>query len=184
MTAARTVPARTGPGRAAAPAPLALPPQPEKGRPRPELRVVRSEKREQVLRRRRRTVLVALALSALAALIVFGIVAAHVVLAQNQFALTGLEADSRNKQAEYERLRLEMSELESPSRIIVAAQQRLGMVSPSNVTYLSPSLPGGPNTAAATAGTPANANANDGRTSAQPPPTSGYLTTKSHLAER
>lgn len=178
MTAARTVTSRTGSRRAAPPAPDSVPSRRETGRPRPELRIVRNAKREQVLRRRRRTALVALAVSAVVALIVFGVVVAHVVLAQNQFALTKLEADSRNKQAEYERLRLEMSELESPNRIILVAHQRLGMVSPANVTYLSPSLPGGPTTVAATTIT------TDARTSAQAPPTSGYLTTKSHLAER
>ncbi len=177
MTAARTVPARTPPSRPA-PAPLAMPSRPERGRPRPELRVVRSAKREQALRRRRRAALVALAVSALVALIVFGIVVAHVVLAQNQFTLAELEGDSRAKQAEYERRRLEMSELESPERIIVVAQQRLGMVAPATTTYLSPSLPGGPSTTAATVTIP------EQRTSAQAPVTSGYLTTKSHLAER
>src|SRR5205085_8213535 len=42
-------------------------------------------------------------------------------------------------QAHYESLRLEVAELEAPSRIVREAQERLGMVPPPGVTYLTPS---------------------------------------------
>lgn len=68
----------------------------------------------------------------------FGLVASHVMLTQGQFRLDTLRARTATEQDRYERLRLKVAELESPSRIVAAAQERLGMVSPPSVTYLSP----------------------------------------------
>jgi cell division protein FtsL len=73
-----------------------------------------------------------------AALSLFGVAAAHVVIAQSQFELARLERQSTEAQARYDRLRLQVAELESPARIVAAAQERLGMVSPPQVTYLTP----------------------------------------------
>lgn len=69
---------------------------------------------------------------------VFALVASHVVLAQGQFRLERLKARAAVEEARHERLRLHVAELESPSRIVAAAQERLGMVPPPSVTYLSP----------------------------------------------
>lgn len=68
----------------------------------------------------------------------FGLVASHVMLTQGQFRLDVLRARAASEQSRYERLRLKVAELESPSRIVAAAQERLGMVPPPSVTYLSP----------------------------------------------
>jgi cell division protein FtsL len=69
----------------------------------------------------------------------FGIVSLHVALTQGQFRLERLEARADAQQTRYERLRLQVAELESPDRIVAVAQERLGMVPPPGVTYLSPS---------------------------------------------
>jgi cell division protein FtsL len=79
--------------------------------------------------------------STLVALGLFGIVSLHVVLTQGQFRHERLEARADQQQARYEQLRLQAAELESPDRIVAVAQERLGMVSPPGVTYLSPSGP-------------------------------------------
>lgn len=68
----------------------------------------------------------------------FGLVASHVMLTQGQFRLDTLRTKTASEQARYERLRLKVAELESPSRIVATAQERLGMVPPPSVTYLSP----------------------------------------------
>jgi cell division protein FtsL len=71
----------------------------------------------------------------------FGLVAAHVMLTQNQFRLQKLERLAADEQARYERLRAHVAELESPARIAAAAQERLGMVPPASVKYLTPVVP-------------------------------------------
>lgn len=89
--------------------------------------------------RRRRARLAASALAALAATVVFGLVAFQVVLSEGQVRLEQLRRRAAAEQERYDRLRLEVAELESPGRVIAMAQQRLGMVAPPGVTYLSPS---------------------------------------------
>lgn len=104
---------------------------------RPPLRVVRpaeSARRSQARRRR----LVAASTVLLVAMTLFGVVVAHVVLTQNQFELQRVQNQAARQQAEYERLREQVAELESPSRIVAAAQERLGMVPPPSVKYLTP----------------------------------------------
>ncbi len=49
-----------------------------------------------------------------------------------------MQANAANAEDRYDRLRLEVAELESPGRIMAAAQERLGMVPPPGVTYLTP----------------------------------------------
>ena len=71
----------------------------------------------------------------------FATVAFHVVLTQNQFRLDGLTDRATAEQARYQRLRLQVAELESPSRIVAAAQDKLGMVQPPAVAYLAPQAP-------------------------------------------
>ena len=68
----------------------------------------------------------------------FALVASHVVLTQGQFRLDRLRSRATAEEARYQRLRLQVAELESPSRIVATAQERLGMVPPPSVTYLSP----------------------------------------------
>jgi cell division protein FtsL len=68
----------------------------------------------------------------------FGVVAFHVLLTQGQLQLQHLQDRDAAVLARNQQLRLQVAELESPTRIVAAAQQ-LGMVPPATVTYLSPS---------------------------------------------
>ena len=88
---------------------------------------------------RRRARLLASAAVAVVVAAVFGLVAFHVVLTQGQLQLDQLQGRATNAQATYDRLRLQVAELEAPERVVAEAQQRLGMVPPPGVTYLSPS---------------------------------------------
>ena len=123
----------TAPQRATAPihAPAPAP------RRRPPLHVVRPDEGPVVDRRRRTRLRITVAVFVAVAGL-FGLVASHVVLTQGQFRLQQLETKAAAEQARYERLRLQVAELESPQRIVAAAQERLGMVPPPGVRYLSP----------------------------------------------
>jgi len=111
--------------------------RPPNAHPRPHLRVV-APNTLSVAGRRRRARRLGVVLSVILFVGVFGVVAAHVVLTQRQFRLERLEKQATAQEARYERLRLEVAELESPERIVAAAQQ-LGMVTPATVTYLASS---------------------------------------------
>jgi hypothetical protein len=69
----------------------------------------------------------------------FALAAFHAMLASGQAELDRLEQRVGDARARYESLRLDVAELEAPSRIVREAQERLGMVPPPDVTYLSPS---------------------------------------------
>jgi len=112
---------------------------------RPPLRVVRPEERSTRSQRRRTRLAVAAGVAFLG-LSLFGVVVAHVVLTQNQFELQRMQRQAATEQARYERLREQVAELESPSRIVAAAQERLGMVPPPSVKYLTPAKALGPTT--------------------------------------
>lgn len=88
--------------------------------------------------RRRRNRLVAFAASLVVCAGLFGVVAFHVVLTQGQLQLDQLHDRADEQRALYDRNRLLVAELESPERIVKVAQERLGMVPPPDVTYLSP----------------------------------------------
>lgn len=79
------------------------------------------------------------ALGGVVALVLFGVVVAHVLLMQGQFELAQLQQTSAKEQASYDRLRLEVSQLESPEVVVDVAQHRLGMVVPPRIRYLAPS---------------------------------------------
>lgn len=74
--------------------------------------------------------------------IAFALVYLHVVLAQRQFRLDGLNSQVQQEQVSYEKLRLQVAELNSPQHIISTAEGQLGMVQPAKVTYLDPSASG------------------------------------------
>ena len=108
--------------------------------PPPHLRLV--EPREAQRRRRARvatSILVVLTFSGL-----FAIVALRVVLAQGQVEVDRLEASIEEAQAVQQDLRLAVAELEAPAQIVASARQRLGMVTPVTVTYLTPPPPAAP----------------------------------------
>lgn len=67
----------------------------------------------------------------------FGVVCVHVMLAQGQGAVARLSEEVEKQEAEQQRLRLQVAQLESPARVTAAARE-LGMVTPSTVVALAP----------------------------------------------
>lgn len=65
-----------------------------------------------------------------------GLVALHVLIAENQFRLDNLQQQASIQQENYEKLRLNVAQLESPSRIVSVAEGKLGMQQPGSITYL------------------------------------------------
>jgi hypothetical protein len=109
-------------------------------RGQPDLRVI--EPREDRAGGRRRRIRFALfGAGSFVAVVVFGLVGVHVVLAQNQFRLDRLNTTAAGEEARYQRLRLQVDRLEAPQRIVATAEGRLGMVPPAGVIYLTPSPP-------------------------------------------
>ncbi|MDQ2754062.1 MAG: hypothetical protein M3R71_00765, partial [Actinomycetota bacterium] len=94
-------------------------------------------------RRRARLLLAAAAVSAI--MVAFGLVYLHVLEAQRQLQLDQLSSVATKDQATYERLRLQVAQLESPQHIISTAEGSLGMHQPASVSYLTP--PAGVNAA-------------------------------------
>lgn len=89
----------------------------------------------------------------LIAVVALAVSACQVLIAQSQFELARLQSDAATAEDRYDRLRLQVAELESPGRIMATAQERLGMVPPPGVTYLTPvpsesATPQGTNSAA------------------------------------
>ncbi len=71
--------------------------------------------------------------------VLFSLIAFHVVLSQGQFRLEKLQTAAQSRQAEYQRLRLQVAQLEAPTTVNAAARDRLGMVTPESVTPVTPS---------------------------------------------
>lgn len=71
----------------------------------------------------------------------FAIVALRVMLVQGQVEVDRLSAAIETDQAVQQGLRLNVAQLEAPAQIVAAARQRLGMVTPVTVTYLTPAAP-------------------------------------------
>jgi hypothetical protein len=69
----------------------------------------------------------------------FGLAAFNAMLVSGQSRLDGLEKRVAEAQAQYSANRLKVAELASPGRVVQVAQERLGMVPPPDVTYLTPS---------------------------------------------
>jgi cell division protein FtsL len=70
----------------------------------------------------------------------FGVAVSHALLIEGQLELDHLDQQVAEEQARYERLRLEVAELQSPERILTDAQE-LGMVPPEDVIWLTPDQP-------------------------------------------
>lgn len=121
------------------PAPVRVPPADRRlADPPRHLRVV-SDARVVALRRRRRLRGVLVLTGMVMAGSLFALAAFHAMLASGQADLDRIEQRVSDAQARYESLRLQVAELEAPSRIVREAQERLGMVPPPGVTYLTPS---------------------------------------------
>ena len=110
-------------------------PQPQ-GRPR--LRVVDDARLAAAHRRRRMRLVVVVAAVGVAGCL-FALAAFNAVLVSGQARIDGLQRQVSEAQSEYSRNRLRVAELEAPGRIVQVAQERLGMVPPPGVTYLTPS---------------------------------------------
>jgi cell division protein FtsL len=91
---------------------------------------------------------------ALVALLMFAVVAFHVVLTQRQFRLDSMQQELSQAQIDHAELTLKVAELESPARIVSVAMHRLHMVNPPRVVYL---VPGDHPTAHKVSGVPAPA---------------------------
>lgn len=125
------------------------------GAKRPDLKLVEGGASPRLERLAPRARLVGLI--GMVAVVLFGVVAFHVVLSQGQFQLDRLQAKADQQQDRYERLRLEVAQLESPQRITSEAQNRLGMVTPDKVTPVAPNaadMPAGTVTQAGPAAPP------------------------------
>jgi cell division protein FtsL len=126
---------------ALAPAPARRPsprPTPRPAAPvRPgHLRVVAPKERV----RRRLTPALGVLLTALLFVTLFLVAIAHTVLVQGQVRLDGLDARLTVEQARYQDLRTRVAEMESPGRVVTAAEA-MGMVSPQDLVYLQPQAP-------------------------------------------
>ncbi len=130
----RAYPTRGGAALAPAPAPdrrIAPRPAPQV-EPR-HLRVVAPAERV----RRRLTPATGVVLTALLFATLFAIAIAQTVLVQGQIRLDSLDDQLSVEQAQYQKLRTSVAEMESPARVVAAAQG-LGMVAPDALVYLQP----------------------------------------------
>ena len=110
---------------------------------RPHLRVVEPP------RRRRTRVIGALVLLTLFS-VLMATVAFHVNLVQGQQRIDRMNRQADAAQARYDRLRVEVDRLQSPSRVVSSAN-KLGLVIPDDSTWLAPAGPSAPHAAPAPA---------------------------------
>lgn len=139
-TTPRTYATRGGAALAAAPARRPGPrpvERPTPARTPRHLRVVAPTERV----RRRLTPATGVLLTALLFATLFAIATAHTLLVQGQIRLDDLDSKLTVEQARYQRLRTEVAEMESPTRVVAAAQE-LGMVAPEDLVYLQPEASG------------------------------------------
>ncbi|HEY8546639.1 MAG TPA: hypothetical protein VIL36_16380 [Acidimicrobiales bacterium] len=104
---------------------------------RSHLRVVRPGARRRPIRLTPRA---GVTLVVLLFVALFLVAVSHAVLIEGQVRLDELEKDVAAEQAEYEDLRVELADLESPARIQAAAAE-MGMVPPEETTWLTPEEP-------------------------------------------
>lgn len=105
---------------------------------RPSLRVVDETRLRAAARQRRMRVLMIVA-GIVTVVSIFALASFHAMLLANQGRLDQLHREVAAERAEYEALRQEVAELESPDRIVTAAEE-LGMVPPDEITWLVPTV--------------------------------------------
>jgi cell division protein FtsL len=137
-SAARAAAAARLAGGAAAAAALEGAPSPENPEKQHHLRVVEKPARSPAQRRRLARAIL-LGSVGVGVSVAFALVYLHVVLAQRQFKLDDLTAQVQKQQVAYQKLRLQVAQLDSPQHVIATAEGQLGMVQPAGVTYLTPS---------------------------------------------
>jgi len=108
----------------------------QSGPKRPELKLVKGGAAPRLERMTPRVRLVSLMV--MVAVVLFAVVMCHVLLSQGQFRLEALQKQANEQQDTYEKLRLQVAELESPARITNEAQTRLGMIIPEKITPVAP----------------------------------------------
>ena len=111
-------------------------PQVEVAPTRTPLRVLPSDHLERRARRRRARLTLTVAAS-LVAVSLLGVVAVNVMIAQDQLRLDRLDSQRNAALAHRGQLQLQLAQLQSPARIVAQAEQRLGMVVPSKLTYVA-----------------------------------------------
>ncbi len=104
---------------------------------RRHLRLVREQARRRANGRR----LLVSAGIALLGVFCLGLVTLHVLIAENQFTLDRLTQTAATEQASYEKLRLQVAQLEAPARIVDDAEGRLSLGQPGSVLYLPATNP-------------------------------------------
>jgi cell division protein FtsL len=112
-----------------------------KGDPSASLALVRRRSRS-LIRRGAGTRLAPVAVIAaiLVAGVVFGVLLEQVILAQSAFKLARIRQEMAAAEARNEALTLEVTKLQSPSRIEHFARAALGMVEPADVEYIVASV--------------------------------------------
>jgi cell division protein FtsL len=107
--------------------------------PRPTLVPLRALQDEdlEARARRRRTRLTITVAAGLVALSLLGVVAINVMISQDQLRIDRLDAQRDAALARHGDLQLKVTQLQAPARIVGEAEQRLGMVVPPKLTYLS-----------------------------------------------
>jgi hypothetical protein len=100
------------------------------------LRVLPDEDLEARARRRRTRLTITVA-AGLVALSLLGVVAINVMISQDQLRLDRLDVQRDAALARHGDLQLKVTQLQAPARIVGEAEQRLGMVAPSKLTYLT-----------------------------------------------
>ena len=132
------------------------------------LRVVTPNERP---RRRRLTPAIGVSVFVAVFAALLALAAAHAFLVQGQIRLDDLSQKVTEEQGRYQELRLQVAELESPERIVQEAKDRIGMVEPTQILYLTPDEPV-PSSDAASAGpsgaTPAEQAGDDAWTEIKP----------------
>ena len=108
-------------------------------RPEPRRLQLVSDARLRDAARRRRMRLVAVAAGFVVVASLFGLAAGSAMLVSGQDRLDRLQQRVAQAQSQYSTNRLKVAELEAPDHIVKVAQERLGMVPPPGVTYLTPS---------------------------------------------
>jgi len=139
-------------------APVPIPPGDRRGATEPARRhlTVVDDRRIAIAKHRRRARALLVIVGGVMVASLFALAAFHAMLASGQAQLDHLDAKVSDAQAKYEHLRLDVAELEAPSRIVREAQERLGMVPPPGVTYLTPSAAASAEVGQAAAGDPSS----------------------------
>jgi cell division protein FtsL len=119
---------------------------------------------------------------AIATIVCLGLVYIHVVLAQRQFALDTTNAQITQSETIYQGLRLRVAELSSPANIISTAEGKLGMIQPSSVDYLTPSMADQPASVTTSKGAPGASSKPTAPTSMTPGADSNWPAVKSLIA--